>query len=597
MGHYLGSLLRYTDQITNQPVTPKFAQIYIVGPDMQQRATRRRGIFSDLCLVALGDIEAMMVEHNPLAQQFLTFGERLRDLRERGGDIVDVKFRLHENRSRPGTYNLPTVSEVGATMIEDGNLDQPRDIILYAKDHRLFRLYETHATNDPLQYPLLLPYGELGWTYTDTYDGDIVRRNKRGMSLREHVAYRLYQKCDDQSVLHQGGRLFQQYCVDQLAKCEQEQLRWVAAHQSEIRANLYSGLNDSHMNESTTVLGEGEVLLSEYNRSAHTLQHPDQPRQRDNHFLNQIGKRVILLSSHSGGPRSMYKSYQDSMTIVHEYGKPDAFVTMTCSPTWEEIMEKIPDGQNAQDRPDIVARVWQQKLGAELKDLDEDVLGRVHARIYVLEFQKRGLPHVHILVILAEENEPRTRQIIAKMVSAELPDKEKNPQLYETVTTCMIHGPCGVAHPNAVCMKDGKCTKGFPKPLSEVTKGNVAVYPVYRRRRRAAGVVLINGKEYDNEAINQWVVPYNPYLSQKYNCHINVEVCTAITAVKYLYKYVYKGSDKAVITVEAVRGEGNQTQIEPNEILRFLNARYTSPVEACMRLLDYSVQGKTHAIT
>ncbi|KAG3056940.1 hypothetical protein PI125_g25478 [Phytophthora idaei] len=209
-------------------------------------------------------------------------------------------------------------------------------------------------------------------------------------------------------------------------------------------------------------------------------------------------------------------------------------------------MEKIPDGQTAQDRPDIVARVWQLKLGAELKDLDEGALGRVHARIYAVEFQKRGLPHTHILVILAEEDKPRTRQIIDNMMSAELPDKEKNPQLYETVTTCMIHGPCGAAYPNAVCMKDGKCTKSFPKPLSEVTKGNVAEYPVYRRRRRAAGVVLINGKEYDNETINQWVVPYNPYISQKYNCHINVEVCTAIAAVKYLYKYVYKGSDKAV---------------------------------------------------
>ncbi|KAG3045508.1 hypothetical protein PC122_g24593 [Phytophthora cactorum] len=229
--------------------------------------------------------------------------------------------------------------------------------------------------------------------------------------------------------------------------------------------------------------------------------------------------------------------------------------------------------------------------------MDEGVLGRVHARIYVVEFQKRGLPHAHILVILEEEDKPRTRQIIDKMVSAELPDKEQNPLLYETATTCMIHGPCGAAYPNAVCMKDGKCTKGFPKPLSEVTKGKVAGYPVDRRRRRAAGVVLINGKEYDNETINQWVVLYNPYLSQKYNFHINVEVCTAITAVKYLYKYVYKGSDKAVITVEAVRGEGNQMQIEPNEILRFLNARYISPVEACMRLLDYSVQGKTHAIT
>ncbi|KAG2883934.1 hypothetical protein PC116_g25240 [Phytophthora cactorum] len=93
----------------------------------------------------------------------------------------------------------------------------------------------------------------------------------------------------DQSVLHQGGCLFQQYCVDQRAKCEQEQLRWVVANQSEIRADLHSGLNDSLMSGSTTVLGDGEALHSEHNRSTRTLQYPGQPRQRDNHFLNQIG--------------------------------------------------------------------------------------------------------------------------------------------------------------------------------------------------------------------------------------------------------------------------------------------------------------------
>ncbi|KAG6617010.1 helitron helicase-like protein [Phytophthora cinnamomi] len=145
-------------------------------------------------------------------------------------------------------------------------------------------------------------------------------------------------------------------------------------------------------------------------------------------------------------------------------------------------------------------------------------------------------------------------------------------------------------------MKDGKCTKGYPKPLVEVTQGNVNGFPVCRRRRRPPGVLKFKGREYDNATINQWVVPYNPYLSQKYNCHINVEVCTALTAVKYLYKYVYKGSDKAVITVETVGGESNGARMDPNEILRYLNARYISPIEACMRLLDFSVQGKTHSI-
>ncbi|KAE8986581.1 hypothetical protein PR002_g22315 [Phytophthora rubi] len=218
------------------------------------------------------------------------------------------------------------------------------------------------------------------------------------------------------------------------------------------------------------------------------------------------------------------------------------------------------------------------------------------ARIYVVEFQKRGLPHAHILVILADEDKPRRREIIDELASAELPDAELNPQLYETILTSMMHGPCGAANPNSSCMKDGKCTKGYPKPSVEVTQENVNGFPVYRRRRRPPGVLKFKGREYDDATINQWVVPYNPYLSQKYNCHINVEVCTALTAVKYLYKYVYKGSDKAVITVENVQGESHRAMIEPNEILRYLNARYVSPVEACMRLLDFSVQGKTHSI-
>ncbi|POM79144.1 Helitron helicase-like protein [Phytophthora palmivora] len=102
-------------------------------------------------------------------------------------------------------------------------------------------------------------------------------------------------------------------------------------------------------------------------------------------------------------------------------------------------------------------------------------------------------------------------------------------------------------------------------------------YPTYRRRRRPEGILSHKGKVWDNAKINQWVVPYNPFLSQKYDCHINVEVCATNKAVKYIYKYVYKGSDMTTITIE---GE----EIQANEILQYLLGRYISPVEACMRL-------------
>ena len=40
---------------------------------------------------------------------------------------------------------------------------------------------------------------------------------------------------------------------------------------------------------------------------------------------------------------------------------------------------------------------------------------------------------------------------------------------------------------------------------------------------------------------NRNVVPYNAGLLLKYDCHINVEICTSVSSVKYIYKYIYKG--------------------------------------------------------
>ncbi|GMF37965.1 unnamed protein product [Phytophthora fragariaefolia] len=232
--------------------------------------------------------------------------------------VKDIRYVLHSKPSETRTYNLPTVSEVGVAMVKDGNLTRPRDLYVVVKDHSQLRLFETDEKYDPLQYPLLFPYGDLGWTYTDVYANGAKYRNKRKKSLREHVAYRLFQKVDDQTALHQGGRLFQQWVVDQRAKCEQEQLRWVAKNQKKLRAELYHGISDALLDEETITLDEGEVLVSEYDRSTGTLVHPDRGSRYED-FLNQVGKRIALPDSHPGSPRNMYKHYQESMAIVREY--------------------------------------------------------------------------------------------------------------------------------------------------------------------------------------------------------------------------------------------------------------------------------------
>jgi hypothetical protein len=35
--------------------------------------------------------------------------------------------------------------------------------------------------------------------------------------------------------------------------------------------------------------------------------------------------------------------------------------------------------------------------------------------------------------------------------------------------------------------------------------------------------------------------------NRRFRCHINVEICSSITAAKYLHSYFYKGPDKAQV--------------------------------------------------
>ena len=66
---------------------------------------------------------------------------------------------------------------------------------------------------------------------------------------------------------------------------------------------------------------------------------------------------------------------------------------------------------------------------------------------------------------------------------------------------------------------------------------------------------------------NRWVVPYNAYLLLKYKCHINVEIVATVGGIKYLFKYIHKGSDR--IMVETLTGN-----MVENEVQSFINARY-----------------------
>ena len=43
---------------------------------------------------------------------------------------------------------------------------------------------------------------------------------------------------------------------------------------------------------------------------------------------------------------------------------------------------------------------------------------------------------------------------------------------------------------------------------------------------------------------------YNLYLSIKYNAHINIEIYANVKTCKYIFKYVYKNSDRVSLRIE-----------------------------------------------
>ncbi|AQK50086.1 hypothetical protein ZEAMMB73_Zm00001d049353 [Zea mays] len=106
----------------------------------------------------------------------------------------------------------------------------------------------------------------------------------------------------------------------------------------------------------------------------------------------KVGKRTVLSPSFIGGPRDMRRRYMDAMALVQKFGKPDIFLTMTCNPNWDEIRRELLPGQTPQYRPDLVVGVFHAKL-QELKHrlTKQDILGKVRAYVYVVEFQKRDV--------------------------------------------------------------------------------------------------------------------------------------------------------------------------------------------------------------
>ncbi|XP_022031323.1 uncharacterized protein LOC110932284 [Helianthus annuus] len=270
---------------------------------------------------------------------------------------------------------------------------------------------------------------------------------------------------------------------------------------------------------------------------------------------SNCGKRILLPSSFTGGSRYMMQKYLDAMAICKVVGYPDLFITVTV--------------------------------------------------IYTIEFQKRGLPHAHICLFLSADSKFPTAKEIDLVISAEIPDKETDIELYELVKQFMIHGPCGTDNPHCPCMVKNKCSKKFPKKYVYETCVDSEGYPIYRRRQ-TCNTVEKNGVLLDN----RFVVPYNPMLLKKYQCHINVEWCNQTGSIKYLFKYINKGPDRVTASVYQTTTTGNvnkeneemtnkqklSNKKKVHEVKAYLGCRYILAFEAAWRIFKFDIHYRVPSV-
>nr|XP_009767467.1 PREDICTED: uncharacterized protein LOC104218629 [Nicotiana sylvestris] len=242
------------------------------------------------------------------------------------------------------------------------------------------------------QYPLLFPYGQGGWhcgikkfpraeniprnrtllefeqltriKFFTSVDGYLhmeaqnlqkAKRKRDAVSVSEYYCYKLQIRNDDEDEILHTGRLLQQYSVDEYIILETQRLDFVLFNQYLFKMGILQGLLD------ILRLGERDASI--------------------------VGKQKFLPNSFIGGPRDMQQCYMDVIALVQRFGKLDLFITMTCNPSWMKIKEHLWLTDEAQNRPDLITRVFRAKI-EDLKTtiLKRNIFGKVVAFMYTVEF-------------------------------------------------------------------------------------------------------------------------------------------------------------------------------------------------------------------
>ena len=131
-----------------------------------------------------------------------------------------------------------------------------------------------------------------------------------------------------------------------------------------------------------------------------------------------VGKKFYPPSFVPGTPRHLCRLRTDALELARRKGPPTFFITLTCSPYWKDILDELLPGENAADRPEVIVRVFRGRLEKLIAYLKDSFCGKRKYIIKVIEYQRRGRPHAHI--VLSCEDAPTTADEVQRFISCEV---------------------------------------------------------------------------------------------------------------------------------------------------------------------------------
>jgi hypothetical protein len=461
-----------------QPGNPhNFAQIYIL--DTMDATARRLEIFpTGLKADTLSNMHNLMLLHNPYVSQY-------RKAVEDG--VSELQWSCEDDILG---------MQMGAIVAHPGNL---RTIVIRKIDgikNKLTFINDAHRLYHTLAYPLLFPTGSHGWHSQMMRLVPFAHYNKP-VSLTDYFRHLLMHRATATHIQRCERLALELYC-DAWAQVEARAAMFhrLPAQQSKYRVGRKSAIDDQ--------------------------------LQCEGGDLQSASIPLILPSSFVGSSKWYHMLYMDAMALPMRFNKPDLFITMTCNPRWPEIQAALPPSSHWRHHPDLVARVFWLKFKALMHDIVKGKLfGTVRAYVWRIEWQARGLPHVHLLIIL--DTPIITAFQVDQIVSAEVPDPQLCPELYQLCSDFQIHSPCDLDD-QCGCRQGKPCKRHFPKDMCRTTSIMNNAFPKYRRRG------LHSCKVKDRMVSDDWVVPYNPTLTLRYRCHINCEIAAHVKSFKYVYE-------------------------------------------------------------